>query len=127
MLSMKKVWSQLRGQNLITVLVEGDKQDILLDQYRLECLTRSHRYLSSWTFYGMLLNGSKSLGTFWKREYGKTDPVKYDTYILSRVEALFREEETHGRHPWFQHDNALCHRSQLTQDSLQAHGVRTIP
>ncbi|RKF71554.1 hypothetical protein GcC1_097025, partial [Golovinomyces cichoracearum] len=30
------------GRNFVTVLVEGDKQDILLDRYRPECLTRSH-------------------------------------------------------------------------------------
>lgn len=124
-----EVWTHggANGRNFVTVLVEGDKQDILLDRYRPECLTRSHSKLPSWMFHGMLLNGSKSLGMFWERKYGKMDSVKYDTYILSQVEGLFREEETWGRHPWFQHDNAPCHRSQITQENLQGRGIRTIP
>lgn len=114
------------GRNFVTVLTRGDKNDIMHDRYRPECLTRKHSKLPVWMFHGMILDGRKSLGTFWEREYGNMDSAKYDAYVLSRVEGLFREEETQGRYPWFQHDNAPCHRSRLTHENLESRRIRTI-
>ena len=51
---------------------------------------------------------------------------KYDEHILSRVEEYIGVEQRLGRSPWYQHDNAPCHKSQLTQSNLQRRRIPVI-
>lgn len=84
-----------------------------MGNFQLKCFTVSH-------------NGRKVLGTFWEKEYGTINSVKYDTYILSQVQRLVQCERSQARDTWFQHDSASCHRSGLTRDNLRCREIKTI-
>ena len=51
---------------------------------------------------------------------------KYDEHILSKVEEYVSVEQRMGRCPWYQHDNAPCHASSLTQSNLERRRIPTI-
>ena len=123
-----EVWAHggANTRRSVTVLVAGDRQDIVFDRFRPECLTPKFSRLPAWMFHGVIYNGRKALGTFWEKEYGTMDSAKYDAYILSQVQSLVQYERSQGRDPWYQHDNASCHRSWLTQDNLRCRGIKTI-
>lgn len=110
----------------VTVLVDGDKDDITVDRYRPECLNRKLSKLPAWMFHGVLYDGKKALGTFWEKEYGTMNSEQYDKYILSKVEHLFNTERANGRCPVFQHDNAPCHRSDQTSNNLAKRGIPVV-
>ena len=66
----------------VTVLVAGDRQDIIFDRFPPEWLTPKFSGLPAWMFHGVIYNGRKALGTFWEKDYGTMNSAKYDAYIL---------------------------------------------
>ena len=50
----------------------------------------------------------------------------YDKHILAKVEELIGVEQRMGKSPWYQHDNAPCHKSRLTQSNLHRRRIPTI-
>ena len=75
-------------------------------------------------FHGVIYGGKKAFGTFW--EWGAMNSEKYDEHILSQVEEFIGVEQRLGKSPWYQHDNAPCHKSRLTQSNLQRRMIQTI-
>ena len=75
-------------------------------------------------FHGVIHGGKKAFEVSW--EWGTMDSEKYDEHILSKVEDYISGEQRMGRSPWFQHDNAPCHKSQLTQLNIQRRRIPTI-
>ena len=101
----------------MTVQVAGDPDEINFDRHRPECLTRKTARHTTWMFHSVIYGGKKALGTFW--EWGTMNSEKYDEHILSQVEESIGIEQRLGKSPWYQHDNASCHKSRLTQSNLQ--------
>ena len=97
------------SRRFVTVLVEGEKQDIQNDRFRPECLTPKYSRLPAWMFHGIIYNGKKAFGTFWEKEYGTMNSAKYDSHILSKAQNFIEFEQSQGRTPWLQHDGAPCH------------------
>ena len=56
------------SRSFVTVLVEGDKEDVVRDRYNPDHLIRKCGKLPSWMFHGMIHNGRKAFGTFWWKE-----------------------------------------------------------
>lgn len=123
-----EVWASggANSRIFVTALVQGDREDILRDRYHPDCLIRKCSKLPSWMFHGMIHNGRKAIGTFWEKDYGNMDSKGYDEHILSKVEVYFRNQQAHGRLPVFQHDNAPCHKSGMTNENLRRRGIPTI-
>ena len=121
-----EVWANWGAisRNFVTVQVDGDPKDIVIDRHRLECLTRKAAGGTAWMFHGAIYGGHKAFGTFW--EWGTMNSEKYDEHILSQVEEYVSVEQRMGRSPWFQHDNAPCHASSLTQSNLQRRRIPII-
>ena len=121
-----EVWANwgANTRNFVTVQVAGDPKDIVIDRHRLECLTRTAAGGTAWMFHGAIYGGHKAFGTFW--EWGTMNSEKYDEHILSQVEEYVSVEQRMGRSPWFQHDNAPCHASSLTQSNLQRRRIPII-
>ena len=108
----------------MTVQVAGDPNDIVFDRHRPECLTRKAARGTAWMFHGVIHEGRKAFGTFW--EWGTMNTEKYDEHKLSQVEEYVSVEQRMGRSPWYQHDNAPCHVSRLTQLNLHRRRIPTI-
>lgn len=121
-----EVWANwgANSRNFVTVQVAGDPKDIVIDRHRPECLTRKAAGGTAWMFHGAIYGGHKAFGTFW--EWGTMNSEKYDEHILSQVEEYVSVEQRMGRSPWFQHDNAPCHASSLTQSNLQRRRIPII-
>ena len=121
-----EVWAYwgANTRNFVTVQVEGDRNDVAFDRNRPECLTSKTPRQTAWMFHGVIHGGKKAFGTFW--EWGTMNSEKYDEHILSQVEEFIGVEQRRGRFPWFQHDNAPCHKSKLTQSNLQRRRIPTI-
>ena len=121
-----EVWANwgANSRNFVTVQVAGDPKDIVIDRHRPECLTRKAAGGTAWMFHGAIYGGHKAFGTYW--EWGTMNSEKYDEHILSQVEEYVSVEQRMGRSPWFQHDNAPCHASSLTQSNLQRRRIPTI-
>ena len=108
----------------MTVQMKGDRNEIAFDRYQPECLTRKTVRRTAWMFHGVLYSGRKAFGTFW--EWGSMNYEKYDEHILTQAENFIGAEQIMVKLPWFQHDNAPCHKSQLTQSNLQRRRIPTI-
>ena len=90
------------------------------DRYNAENVTHKYSKCPAWMFWGSIVNGRKGPGIFWEKEWGTMNSVKYNTYILSQVEAFL------ATNPGliFMQDNAPSHRSAETQQNLR---LRRIP
>ena len=121
-----EVWANwgANNRNFVSVQVAGDRDEIIFDRHRPECLTRKTVGSVAWLFHGVIYDGKKAFGTFW--EWGTMDSEKYDEHILSQVEDFIGVEQRLGRSPWYQHDNAPCHKSLLTRTNLQRRSIPTI-
>lgn len=107
-------------------LVDGDKEEILLNPNRAENVSRKYSKLLSWMIHGMPCIWSKAIGMFWEKEYGTAYPTGYDTDILSKVDRMFNNERSCGHRPVFQLDNIPCHKSRLTKKILDRGEITTI-
>nr|CCA28216.1 hypothetical protein ALNC14_143600 [Albugo laibachii Nc14] len=121
-----EVWAYwgANARNFVTVQVDGDRNDIVFDRHRPECLTRKTARTTAWMFHGVIYGGKKAFGTFW--EWGSMNSEKYDEHILAKVEEFIGVEQRMGKSPWYQHDNAPCHKSRLTQSNLHRRRIPTI-
>ena len=121
-----EAWANWGANNLnfVTVQVAGDLDEIIFDRHRPECLTRKTSGNVAWLFHDVIYGGKKAFGTFW--EWGTMNSEKYDERILSQVEDFIGVEQGLGRSPWYQHDNAPCHKSLLTRTNLQQRRIPTI-
>nr|CCA28305.1 hypothetical protein ALNC14_144490 [Albugo laibachii Nc14] len=121
-----EVWAYwgANTRNFVTVQVDGDRNEIVFDRHRPECLTRKSARSTAWMFHGVIYGGKKAFRTFW--EWGSMNSEKYDEHILAKVEEFIGVEQRMGKSPWYQHDNAPCHKSRLTQSNLHRRRIPTI-
>lgn len=65
-----EVWScgGANNRSYVSVLIEGNKGDTLLDRYRVEFLTCKYSKRPSWMIHNMLYNGKKAVGMFSEKE-----------------------------------------------------------
>jgi hypothetical protein len=113
-------------QSYVTVLVEGEPEDIQADRYRPECLQHKYGKQPAWMFHGTIYKGKRGPGTFWEKEWGSMNSRKYNEVILSQIQAWFDAERACGVRPIWQHNGASCHRSFETQDNLYRRNIPTI-
>lgn len=61
-----EVWAYwgANTRNFVTVLVEGDRNEIVFDRHRPECLTSKSVRTTAWMFHGAIYAGKKAFGTF---------------------------------------------------------------
>ena len=71
-----EVWAYwgANTRNFVIVQVESDRNDIVFDRHRPECLTRKTARTTAWMFHGVIYGGKKAFGTFW--EWGTMNSEK---------------------------------------------------
>ena len=94
-----EVWAYwgANTRNFVTVQVEGDRNEIVLDRHRPECLTRKTARTTAWMFHGVIYGGKKAFGTFW--DWGTMNSEKYDEHTLSKVEEFIGVGRRLGKSP----------------------------
>ena len=55
-------------QSVVTVLIDGDKEDINRDRYTPGCVQHKYSKRPAWMFYGTICNGKKGPVVFWEKE-----------------------------------------------------------
>jgi hypothetical protein len=113
-------------QSFVTVLIEGEPDDIRADRYRPECLQHKYSKQPAWMFHGSICGGRKGPGTFWEKEWGTMNSAKYNEIILSQVQPWFESARAQGVRLVWQHDGASCHTSFETEDNLYRRNIPTI-
>jgi DDE superfamily endonuclease len=68
-------------------------------------------------FHGTIIMGGKGPATFWEKDWGSMNSEKYDAIILNNIE-IFLQVNLNQGFIWMQ-DNASCHRSKFTQESIR--------
>ena len=63
-----EVWAYwgANTRDFVTVQVDGERNEIVFDRHRPECLTRKSSRSPAWMFHGTIHGGRKAFGTFWE-------------------------------------------------------------
>jgi hypothetical protein len=115
-----EVWAFGGAHTESWVIVKEDGSD----RYWPENL--QHKYLKApaWMFHGTIIDGKKGPAVFWEKEWGIVNSERYDTYILSGIQAFIRQHPLEGY--IFMHDGAGPHRSIKTKFNLFRREIRNI-
>jgi hypothetical protein len=95
-----------------------------LDRYWPENLQHKYSKAPAWMFHGTIVDGKKGPAVFWEKEWGTVNSERYNTYILSGIQAFIRQHPLEGY--IFMHDGAGPHRSIETKFNLFQREIRNI-
>ena len=72
-------------QSFVTVLIDGNKEDINRDCYTLGCVQHKYFKPPAWMFHNIIYNRKKGPAVFQENEQGLMDSKKYNNVILARI------------------------------------------
>jgi hypothetical protein len=105
-------------ESWVTVKEDGS------DRYWPENLQHKYSKAPAWMFHGTIVDGKKGPAVFWEKEWGTVNSERYNTYILSGIQAFIRQHPLEGY--IFMHDGAGPHRSIETKFNLFQREIRNI-